>query len=214
MAKAPAKIASKATTVPRINIGISDRDRAAIAKGLSHLLVDTETLDPTTHKFHLNVTGSMFNTLHSMFMGHYTELRSAVDPIAERIRALGRVSPGSYAQFGTLASLPDAPAAPPHALEMVRVPVTGHRSPGKWPAPRASCFRWPDKSGDEPPGDLLTQRMVSARANGVDVALVVGGVGCSRHCRRLQVSEIVLQTRRGRARDDCGFDHSCRFGAF
>ena len=52
----------------------------------------------------------MFNTLHTMFMEQYTELWNAVDPVAERIRALGHAAPGSYGQFGSLASVPDAPA--------------------------------------------------------------------------------------------------------
>ena len=115
----------KAPSGPAINIGISEKDRLAIAGGLSRLLADTYTLYLTTHNFHWNVTGPMFNTLHAMFMAQYTELWTAVDPIAERIRSLGHVAPGSYAQFGKLASLPDAPATPPRALEMVRVLVTG-----------------------------------------------------------------------------------------
>ena len=90
MAKAPAKNTSKTAAAPRINIGISEKDRAGIAKGLSHLLADTYTLYLTTHNFHWNVTGPMFNTLHLMFMGQYTELWNAVDSIAERIRSLGR----------------------------------------------------------------------------------------------------------------------------
>src|SRR6201991_4850486 len=90
-----------------INIGISDKDRGAIAGGLSRLLADTYTLYLTTHNFHWNVTGPMFNTLHAMFMGQYTELWNAVDPIAERIRALGHWAPGSYQQYSTLTSLAD-----------------------------------------------------------------------------------------------------------
>ena len=71
---------------PAINIGIGSKDRAEIAGGLSKLLADTYTLYLTTHNFHWNVTGPMFNTLHDMFMEQYTELWNAVDPIAERIR--------------------------------------------------------------------------------------------------------------------------------
>ena len=41
---------------PLINIGISEKDRLQIAKGLSHLLADTYTLYLTTHNFHWNVT--------------------------------------------------------------------------------------------------------------------------------------------------------------
>ncbi len=63
-------------------------------EGLSRLLADTYTLYLTTHNFHWNVTGPMFNTLHTMFMGQYTELWNAVDPVAERIRSLGHFAPG------------------------------------------------------------------------------------------------------------------------
>ena len=80
-----------------INIGIAEPDRAAIAEGLSRLLADTYTLYLKTHNFHWNVTGPMFNTLHLMFEGQYTELSLAVDQIAERIRTLGFPAPGTYA---------------------------------------------------------------------------------------------------------------------
>ena len=63
-----------------INIGIPDHDRATIAKGLSKLLADSYTLYLKTHNYHWNVTGPMFNTLHTMFMEQYTELWNAVDP--------------------------------------------------------------------------------------------------------------------------------------
>ena len=146
----------KAPSGPAINIGISEKDRLAIAGGLSRLLADTYTLYLTTHNFHWNVTGPMFNTLHAMFMAQYTELWNAVDPIAERIRSLGHVAPGSYAQFGKLASLPDAPATPPRALEMVRVLVTGHEAVART---ARELFPLADKVGDEPTADLLTQRL-------------------------------------------------------
>ncbi len=102
-----------------IGIGIGGEDRKAIADGLSRLLADTYTLYLTTHNFHWNVTGPMFNSLHDMFMLQYTELWNAVDPIAERIRSLGHAAPGSYAQFSKLSSLKDAPASPPKAMSMV-----------------------------------------------------------------------------------------------
>jgi starvation-inducible DNA-binding protein len=139
-----------------INIGIDEEDRAAITEGLSRLLADTYTLYITTHNFHWNVTGPMFNTLHAMFMAQYTELWNAVDPIAERIRSLGFPAPGSYAQFGSLTSLKDAPATPPRALEMVRILVEGHEAVART---ARSIFPLADKAGDEPTADLLTQRL-------------------------------------------------------
>ena len=67
-----------------IHIGITDDARADIAQGLSRLLADTYTLYLITHNYHCNVTGPMFNTLHLMFEGQYTEMATAVDEIAER----------------------------------------------------------------------------------------------------------------------------------
>jgi starvation-inducible DNA-binding protein len=139
-----------------VNIGISAKDRAAIARGLSRLLADTYTLYLTTHNFHWNVTGPMFNTLHTMFMTQYTELWNAVDPIAERIRALGHPAPGSYASFAALASLPDAPAQPPKALAMVKILVEGHEAVART---ARSLLEVADEADDEPTEDLLTQRL-------------------------------------------------------
>ena len=154
---APAADGSDAVSINiGINIGISAKDRAAIADGLSHLLADTYTLYLTTHNFHWNVKGPMFNTLHTMFMAQYTELWTAVDPIAERIRSLGHTAPGSYAQFVSLGSLPDAPVTPPKALEMVKILVDGHEAVART---ARGIFPLADKASDEPTADLLTQRL-------------------------------------------------------
>jgi starvation-inducible DNA-binding protein len=151
-----AKKSTRAQPPVAIDIGISDKDRAAIVQGLSRLLADTYTLYLTTHNFHWNVTGPMFNSLHDMFMVQYTELWNAVDPIAERIRALGHVAPGSYAQFGALSSLPDAPTTPPKALEMVRILAQGHEAVART---ARSLFPLVDKASDEPTADVLVQRL-------------------------------------------------------
>ena len=140
----------------KIDIGITDQDRSAIVKGLSHLLADTYTLYLTTHNFHWNVTGPMFNSLHNMFMLQYTELWNAVDPVAERIRSLGHVSPGSYAQFGQLTSLPDAPATPRKAMEMIAILAQGHEAVART---ARSLYPAVEKAHDEPTADLLTQRI-------------------------------------------------------
>lgn len=149
----PKKSSARTTS---ISIGISDKDRASIAVGLSQLLAETYTLYLTTHNFHWNVVGPMFNTLHTMFMTQYTELWNAVDPVAERIRSLGHAAPGSYGQFAKLSSLPDAPATPPKALEMVRILKEGHEAVART---ARQLFPVVDKAGDEPTADLLTQRI-------------------------------------------------------
>lgn len=149
-------MAKKKTATAQMDIGISDKDRAAIAQGLSCLLADTYTLYLTTHNFHWNVTGPMFNSLHVMFMQQYTELWNAVDPIAERIRSLGHAAPGSYAQYEKLSSLPDAPEMPPKAMEMVRILARGHEAVART---ARQLFPLVDKASDEPSADLLTQRV-------------------------------------------------------
>ena len=148
-------MAKTRSTAP-VNIGIAENDRAAIAEGLNALLADTYTLYLTTHNFHWNVTGPMFNTLHAMFMEQYTELWNAVDPVAERVRALGFPAIASHGHFGKNSSLKDVPAEPPKALEMVRILVEGHEAVART---ARNMFPLADKAGDEPTADLLTQRL-------------------------------------------------------
>ncbi|PZP64856.1 MAG: DNA starvation/stationary phase protection protein [Stenotrophomonas maltophilia] len=90
------KLAAAAPSAPNIDIGITQGDRKKIADGLSRFQADAFTLYLKTHNFHWNVTGSMFNSLHTMFETQYTEQWAALDDVAERIRALGFNAPGSY----------------------------------------------------------------------------------------------------------------------
>lgn len=138
-----------------IDIGISKKDREKIAKGLSHLLADTYTLYLTTHNFHWNVTGPMFNTLHLMFEAQYNELALAVDLIAERIRALGFPAPGTYREFSELANLKE-PQGVPSAQDMIRHLVAGQETVVRT---ARGILPLVDKASDEPTADLLTQRM-------------------------------------------------------
>lgn len=138
-----------------IDIGISDKDRKAIAEGLSRLLADSYTLYLKTHNFHWNVTGPMFNTLHLMFEEEYTELAAAVDLIAERIRALGHPAPGSYAAYGKLTGIKEESGVPA-AKEMIRQLVAGQEAVART---AREVFTVAEKANDQPTVDLLTQRM-------------------------------------------------------
>lgn len=108
-----------------INIGINEQDRIAIAEGLKRLLADSYTLYLQTHNFHWNVTGSQFRELHLMFEEHYTELAVAVDDIAERIRTLGVIAPGTYKAFAELSSIQETDGIP-ESGEMVDILTKGH----------------------------------------------------------------------------------------
>lgn len=139
----------------RIDIGISDKDRAAIAAGLSKLLADSFTLYLMTHNFHWNVTGPMFNSLHTMFMAQYTEQWTALDTIAERIRALGVKAPGSYAEYEKLTTI--APVkGEPKAMEMVALLVSAQEATART---ARELLDLADKANDQPTMDLLTQRL-------------------------------------------------------
>ena len=111
----------------KINIGIDEEQRKAIAHGLSVLLADTYTLYLKTHNYHWNVTGPMFQTLHTLFETQYTELAVAVDDIAERIRALGEFAPGSYKEYAKLTNLKEADGIP-SAEEMIKDLVKGQEA--------------------------------------------------------------------------------------
>ncbi len=141
-----------------IDIGISDKDRAAIAEALSRVLADAYTLYLKTHNFHWNVTGPMFNTLHTMFEVQYSEQWTALDAIAERIRALGFHAPASYAEFARLSSIPEAPgmAEPPAWHEMVQQLVDGNEAVCRT---ARHALEIADDADDAPSEDLLTQRL-------------------------------------------------------
>ncbi len=141
--------------VSTIDIGISGKERKAIADGLSHLLADTYTLYLKTHNYHWNVTGPMFNTLHLMFETQYTELALAVDQIAERIRALGYPAPGSYAQYAKLSVIKESEGVPA-AEEMIADLVKGQEAVVKT---ARKMFPAVEEANDQPTADLLTQRM-------------------------------------------------------
>ena len=138
-----------------IDIGIDDEHRATIASGLSRLLADSYTLYLKTHNYHWNVTGPMFVTLHNLFEEQYSELATAVDEIAERIRALGHPAPGSYREFDGLTSIDDE-AGPLDARAMIASLVTAQETVVRT---ARECFPAVEAAGDEPSGDLLTQRM-------------------------------------------------------
>ena len=139
----------------QVNIGIREEDRDAIADGLSRLLADSYTLYLKTHNYHWNVTGPQFNTLHQMFEEQYTELATAVDEIAERIRALGIKAPGSYKEFARLTRIEEG-SGDESAEEMTRQLAIGQETVVRT---AREAFPAADEARDEATADLLTQRM-------------------------------------------------------
>ena len=138
-----------------MDTGISTKDRAAIAKGLSRLLADTYVVYLKTHNFHWNVEGPMFQTLHQMFMEQYTETWNAIDLVAERIRSLGHYAPGTYREYLELARVKETPGQP-RAEQMVRLLIEGQEAIVRT---AREVLPIAEKADDQPTLDLLTQRM-------------------------------------------------------
>jgi starvation-inducible DNA-binding protein len=139
----------------QVNTGISAEHRKQLAEGLSRVLADSYTLYLKTHNYHWNVTGELFHPLHEQFEEQYTELAEAIDVIAERIRALGHKSPGSFLAFQSITSI-EEDTEKPSALEMVRRLAVDNEKvlrtarEGLVPAKEAD---------DEATVDLITQRL-------------------------------------------------------
>ena len=84
---------------------MSQSNPQQIGQGLMILLADTFTLYLKTHKYHWNVEGKNFYSLHLFFETLYRELWEAVDEIAERIRVYNIMAPGSYQEFSNLTTI-------------------------------------------------------------------------------------------------------------
>ena len=138
-----------------MDIGIKEKDRKAIAEGLSNLLADTYSLYLKTQYFHWNVTGPMFITLHLRFETQYNELWLATDLIAERIRSLDVFAPGTYSQFAKLSTIKESDGVP-KANDMIAELVAGHEAVCRT---ARSVFPAAEKASDEATADLLTQRL-------------------------------------------------------
>lgn len=97
----------------------------------------------------------MFNTRHLMFMVQYTELRTALDEIPERIRALGHKAPFGGSIYRDLSSIPVTQGMPA-ALEIARELVQRYEAVART---IRSVFLLADEANDQPLADLLTQRL-------------------------------------------------------
>ncbi|MFO0750693.1 MAG: Dps family protein [Myxococcota bacterium] len=139
----------------KVDVGLDKETRKQLGESLGRVLADTFTLYLTTHNFHWNVTGPMFQTLHLQFETQYNELWLAVDEIAERIRALGAPAPATYAEYAKLTSLKE-PVGVPAAKDMIRHLQEGHE------AVNHTCSTVLDQADglhDQVTVDLLTRRM-------------------------------------------------------
>jgi starvation-inducible DNA-binding protein len=145
------------------NFGLSSETEQGVVKILSALLADEFILYTKLRKYHWNVTGPEFFTLHEVFERQYTEIAEYVDVVAERIRAYGAIAPGTLEEFRQLARLREQPGVNPDAHQMVQDIVSDHESLVR--ALRVDIETIDDEYDDVGAEDLLTQLLQDHQKN-------------------------------------------------
>lgn len=88
-----------------------------IIQALTKYLADTAIVYFKTHGYHWNVEGETFYSLHLMFEKFYISLWESMDEVAERIRALGAKTPGTYMELLKHSTIQETEAIPaPHIM--------------------------------------------------------------------------------------------------
>ncbi len=130
--------------------------RGAIAAKLGVVLASSFTLMLKSQNFHWNVTGPNFGPLHELFGKQYDELFAALDELAERIRALDSIAPGSFAAYAKLSTIKDAPDEPPSHKHMIGELQKDHEAMS---ALCSALREFADDAGDTATGDLMNGRI-------------------------------------------------------
>jgi starvation-inducible DNA-binding protein len=163
------KIEAEFTQQP-INIGIDEKERKQVCKGLSKLLADSYLLYLKTQNYHWNVTGKMFQPLHTLFEEQYRDLAEAVDEIAERIRALGEFAPGSFSSFSKVTSIKEENGIP-SAEEMIHNLVVGNEAVVNT---AREIINLCDEAEDDVTTDLMVERMQKHEKNAWMLRSMIG----------------------------------------
>lgn len=109
-------------------VGITKKDREAVAELLSVVLADEVTLYTKTRKFHWNVSGESFMELHKLFEEQYKQLEESIDVVAERISKLGKKAIGTMEEFKELSAVKEHPGKYPTSKEMIHELLEDHET--------------------------------------------------------------------------------------
>ncbi len=109
-------------------LGIEKHHCEGSVELLSVVLADEMALYVKTLNFHWNVRGPHFGPLHELFQNQYEHLASWVDEIAERIRILGEVAPGSMSEFIKLTRIQEEKGHYQDAQKMIASLLKDHET--------------------------------------------------------------------------------------
>ena len=110
----------------QLNIGLTEEQLHGVIEILNRDLADFYLLIIKTKKYHWDVVGPQFRTLHTLWEEHYNALTINIDETAERVRALGGYPLGTAAGFVQYSTLKEHPNDLPSANEMVNRLVQDH----------------------------------------------------------------------------------------
>ncbi|AFZ25087.1 DNA-binding ferritin-like protein (oxidative damage protectant) [Cylindrospermum stagnale PCC 7417] len=110
----------------RVNIGLTEEQRQGVINLLNQDLSDAYVLLVKTKKYHWDVVGPQFRTLHELWEEHYEKLTENIDALAERTRALGGFPVGTMEGFLNIATLKEHAGEIPTATGMVARLVEDH----------------------------------------------------------------------------------------
>lgn len=142
-----------------LNIGLSAEDRKGVIEILNGVLANESLLLIKTKKFHWDVTGPQFMTLHKLWDAQYEKLALQSDAVAERARALGGFPIGTARGFLEHASIEEHPGQVLAATDSVAVLVADHETVIR--LLRQAVDTCDDKFKDKGTADFLTGLMES-----------------------------------------------------
>jgi starvation-inducible DNA-binding protein len=110
----------------KLNIGLTDEQRQGVVELLNCDLADAYLLLIKTKKYHWDVVGPQFRTLHKLWEEHYEALTENIDSIAERVRTLGGYPLGTAEGFLKVATIKEHAGSIPSSTGMVARLVEDH----------------------------------------------------------------------------------------
>ena len=137
----------------RPSIGLDEQKRKQSVDELNKTLANESVLINKTKKFHWDISGPQFKSLHELWDTHYETLSLRIDEMAERIRMLGGYPIGTMQGFLEVATLKEQPGRVATATESVKALLADHEHIIRETRDRIELT---DKLGDAGTADFLT----------------------------------------------------------
>jgi starvation-inducible DNA-binding protein len=109
-----------------INIGLTTEEITNVVRLLNQDLADFYLLQIKTKKYHWDIVGPQFLTLHEIWQRQYETIAENIDATAERIRSLGEYPLGTAKLFIQNSTLKEHSTDLPNSTQMVQRLICDH----------------------------------------------------------------------------------------